>query len=509
MSEIELKFGVPAAAIAAVDAALKRRGAVLLQLENRYFDSADRRLAAAHLALRLRKARGRWEQTLKAPGAHVAERAEETVARPGPWPGGAPLPDPALHRGTAAGARLESVLAEGRAIPAALQLVHASTVRRRALRIDDTRATVEIALDIGEIRAGDRSEPLCELEIELERGEAAALIPYARASVDVHGMWLSSIAKATRGERLARLAHGLAPTPLALKARPVDLSEARSGRDIFRAIVAACVEQVLANASVLAAAEIDDEAVHQLRVGLRRLRTAARELGAWSEGLAPTWQAPATHVFRELGRYRDRTTIAAQMQGRLVAAGSPAPQTPAARAESVDPVALVRAASFQHALLDLLEFLLAAPSAPDKRALGASDPAAASAKDAIAAALERLHAKLRHDAARFAALDAARRHRARKRLKRMRYLVELVGPLFGRHAPARYLKRLEPAQDELGAYMDLVVAAQLATERAEHEDARAWFDVGWLGAQLDEAARRAARSLRRSAAAKPFWRDAS
>jgi inorganic triphosphatase YgiF len=508
MSETELKFGLPAAAIAAVDAALKRRGAVLLRLENRHFDSADRRLAAAHLALRLRKARGHWEQTLKAPGAHVAERAEETVARPGRRPHGAPVPDPALHRGTAAGARLERALAEGRAAPAPLQLVHVSTVRRRALRVDDARATVEIALDLGELRAGDRTEPLCELEIELQRGDPAALIAYARTSVDVHGMWLSSIAKSTRGERLAALAHGLAPTPLAVKAKPVDLSAARSGRETFRAIVAVCLEQVLANASVLAGGEIDDEAVHQLRVGLRRLRTAARELGPWSEGLAPTWEAPATQVFRELGRYRDRTTIAAQMHGRLVAAGSPAPRTPALRGESVDPVALVRGASFQHALLDLLEFLLAVPSAPAERVLGASDPARASAKHEIATALDRLHAKLRHDARHFAALDAVRRHRARKRLKRMRYLVELVGPLFGRHAPARYLKRLEPAQDELGAYMDLVVAAQFATDRAEHEDARAWFDVGWLGAQLDKAAARAARALRRSAAAKPFWRNA-
>ena len=507
MAEIELKFGLPAAAVAAVDAALKRRGAVLLRLENRHFDSACGRLAAAHLALRLRKAHGRWEQTLKAPGAHVAERAEETVARPAPWPESAPVPEPALHRGTAAGARLERALAEGHAAPAALALVHASTVRRRALRVEDPRAAVEIALDLGEIRAGDRSEPLCELEIELERGDPAALIAYARANVDVHGMWVSSIAKSTRGERLAALAHRLAPAPLATKAKPVDLSAARSGREIFRAIVAGCVEQVLANASVLAGGEIDDEVVHQLRVGLRRLRTAARELGNWSEGLAPTWQAPATHVFRELGRYRDRTTIAAQMRGRLVAAGSPAPQTPATRGKSVDPVALVRGASFQHALLDLLQYLLTAPSATAPHGLAARDRAPVSAKDEISAALDRLHAKLRRDARHFAALDAARRHRTRKRLKRMRYLVELVGPMFGRDGPARYLKRLEPAQDALGAYMDLVVAAQLATDRAEHEDARAWFDVGWLGAQLDKSAGRAARALHRSAAAKPFWRE--
>ena len=84
-----------------------------------------------------------------------------------------------------------------------------------------------------------------------------------------------------------------------------------------------CLDQVLANASLLADGNADDEVVHQLRVGIRRLRTARRELGAWRGAFDDGWVAPAADVFRKLGDYRDRRTVAASMQQQLAAAGSP------------------------------------------------------------------------------------------------------------------------------------------------------------------------------------------
>jgi hypothetical protein len=40
---------------------------------------------------------------------------------------------------------------------------------------------------------------------------------------------------------------------------------------------------------------------------------------------------------------------------------------------------------------------------------------------------------------------------------------------------------------------------------AEAGESRAWFNVGWLKAQLPEAVKRCGRALGRVAAAKPFW----
>ena len=119
--------------------------------------------------------------------------------------------------------------------------------------------------------------------------------------------------------------------------------------------------------------------------------------------------------------------------------------------------------------------------------------------------LAKLHARLKRDAKRFEGLDPSARHGVRKRLKRLRYLAELVGPLYKTARVRRFLRSLEPAQDELGNYMDLVVAVRLAREVIEGGDAQVWFDVGWLQAQVPHAVEQSGRALRRAAEAKPFW----
>jgi triphosphatase len=494
MSEIELKFGVAEEAVATIERTLRQRGARLQTIESRYWDSADRRLAKAGLSLRLRKLAGRWEQTVKAAGASPAERIEATVPRPGRWDPGGPQPDLALLAATVAGPLLEAALARRDGAVPALEPVHAGIIKRRALLIEVAGAAIEIAFDRGEIRAGDRSQPLCEVEAELKHGDTAALIAVARAGVDAHGLWLSTLSKAARGDRLA----GPAGAPRAVKARPAQMRDGARGEEIFRAVIRSCLEQVLANASVLADGELDDDAIHQLRVAIRRMRTAWRELAAWRGALAPSWEAPAAELFRALGAYRDRQTVAAAMQQQLAAAGSPDPVLrPPAATSDIDPVALVRAPPFQHALLDVVAFLLT-PASP-------AGETGAPPTEIIAAHLGKLHARLKRDARRFEQLDELERHAARKRLKRLRYLSELVAPLHRGGRVGRFLGGLEPAQDELGHYMDILVAMRLAHGVVDAGDARAWFNVGWLKAQLPRAIERCAKALRSVATARPFW----
>ena len=501
MSETELKFGVPERAVAQLDDRLRQLGGRAQAIESHYWDSADRRLAGRGLSLRLRKAGGRWEQTLKAPGSTPVERLEETVSRPGRWAADGPPPEPALFAGSRAGKQLERALAGGKKA-AVLERVHASIVTRRAVHVAIGGAEIELALDRGAIAAGSRSLALCELEAELKHGDVAGLIAFARTSVDAHGVWLSTITKAARGDRLATGDAG----PRAVKARPPALDKRQGGEAIFRAMLRSCLDQVLANASVLAAGDVDDDVVHQLRVGIRRLRTASRELGAWQGALGPGWEAPMVQVFRELGDYRNRRTVARTMHERLVAAGSPAPTIGlATKLASSDPVRSVRSAPFQHALLDLLAFLLE-PARLPPRDTSRADPGEARRRT-IAGRLDKLHARLTRDAHRFEHLAEAERHRARKRLKRLRYLSELVAPLYRRGRFRSFVEHVEPAQDELGRYMDLLVATDLARETAEGSEPRAWFDVGWLTAQMPRAVERCGSALNRITSARPFWKD--
>jgi triphosphatase len=494
MSETELKFVLPEEVGNAIDTRLRQLGGGSVSIESHYLDAADGRLAAAGVSLRLRRSSGRWEQTVKAPGRHAVDRLEETVARPGRWGLDGPAVDVTLHAGTRAGAVLLAALRGDDPVPAALVPVCTTRVRRRAVELGSGAARIEVAFDRGTVVAGDRVEPICEVEYELKAGDPYALLDFARAGVVAHGMWLSTISKGERGGVLARHGGRFA----AVRARPPRLRRTTDAAGLRLAIMKACFDQVSANASVLADGQLDDEIIHQLRVGLRRLRTAARELEDPPGGAKPTWEGAIATLFGRLGDYRDRSIVAGSMSHELAIAGSPVPALAPPAQDLVDPVALVRSADVQLALLDVLAELMPASEA--------SVGDAHHAHIAIEARLTKLHAALERAAKRFHRIDDTERHRVRKRLKRLRYLAELIAPLYSAREVERYLARLRPAQDALGAYIDLIVGIALARENVDAGDARAWFNVGWLRAQLPRGVKRCRKALAPAASARPFWK---
>ena len=132
MLEVELKFQVPAAQRKALAVAVATTTATRIALRARYFDTEDRRLAAAGLALRVRKEGRQWVQTLKGAGDGIWQRLEHEVpVRVAA--GSAPQADPALHDGSPAGAALRSALGDG-----VLQPIYGTVVTRtrRLLRVD-------------------------------------------------------------------------------------------------------------------------------------------------------------------------------------------------------------------------------------------------------------------------------------------------------------------------------------------------------------------------------------
>jgi triphosphatase len=119
--------------------------------------------------------------------------------------------------------------------------------------------------------------------------------------------------------------------------------------------------------------------------------------------------------------------------------------------------------------------------------------------------LARLHRSVVADATRFAALDDAQRHALRKRMKRLRYSLEFVAPLFPAKAVARYLARLKPAQELLGDYNDVVTAAVACRSSPPYSTSDA-FVLGWLSARRAALATSAARHLKALTAAPRFWK---
>ena len=225
-TETELKFQIPAAARAALRAEVEAAGGQPLRLQARYFDTAERALAAAGMALRLRREGERWVQTLKGRGDGVMQRLEHEVVLDGSEP---PRLDLSRHDGTPAGAALRRAL--GDAVP---QPTFETDVHRTVLRLQQADALIELALDEGALRAGAAVAELCELEYELLQGPVPALLALAGEGVLRHGLWLDVRSKAERGERLAR---GIAVVP-PLRLEPDSLAPA--------------LRQLLANACELA-----------------------------------------------------------------------------------------------------------------------------------------------------------------------------------------------------------------------------------------------------------------
>jgi triphosphatase len=489
-TEFELKFQVDPRRRAAVEAALHGQAAARMRMQAHYYDTAERLLSRHGIALRLRNEGRAWVQTLKAPGEDAVQRLEDNVPVPGRWGEAGPDLDPRRHDGTPAGAALNDVLRDAGEVR--LERVVSSDVWRRSAEIHAGDGSFEIAFDEGQVVAGNAAEPICEVEYELKQGSAAAMIAVARQGVLEHGLWWSTLSKAQRGERLADPTQPIiaqhAATPL--------LDRDMSGGALLRAVVRSCIDQVLANASEVAAGSRQEEHIHQLRVGIRRLRTALRELSDLSPQVDAGWEAPLTAVFRKLGEFRDRDTVLRTVQPALEAAGAPSVALEDA-SSTIDISEVVRAADFQTVMLDLFVFALDSP--------GEGDVDAPAVHKQIRRRLKKLHDQVMTDGRRFESLDEAAQHRVRKRLKRLRYLAELVAPLFDGRAVERYLDRLRPAQDALGAHNDIAVAAEVYRAAADSGQAHAWFAVGWLAARRSETDKECRKALAKTAKAPGFW----
>lgn len=459
-AEIELKFQVPDAVAPAVERALRTRTAQEVDLRAVYFDTQDRALGRNRLVLRVRREGDRWVQALKGPGDGLMRRLEDEVVLP--HAAQAPAPDPNRHDGTAAGRLLHQALAGG----GPLEPLHETDIRRlrRVLRVPGAR--IELALDRGFVRAGGASSPVQELEMELLEGAPEALIQLASRWVDRYGLVLDP---ATKSERARWLLEGRRVRPLLRSSEPalapgLPLGPARA------AMLASTLAHALANAAAITTGADEPGHLHQLRVALRRLRTVLRALGPADAGRDDALKA----LFDALGRARDadvvsQTLAAAMTAARAAGLGTPVDESPRAERGAAQ---VLSAPATTRTWLALLALTLV-------------HDAGTTPWDAVVKArLVRWMRTARRLAAEWPDLDDDGRHALRRRIKRLRYLIEFSRPLLPPRRTARELQRLQAIQEALGRWHDLVVARDALRSR---QDPAALFAAGWLAREVTEA----------------------
>ncbi|MFN9142531.1 MAG: CHAD domain-containing protein [Betaproteobacteria bacterium] len=531
MAEVELKLLVPPAQHARLQSRLRAFGVPRVQMvDSVYFDTAARALARAGLALRLRRQGRRWLQTLKTGGgeAALATRDEWEV----------PVAAGRLQFAALPAAARAQLRTAGVASARPLRPVYRTRFRRSAWTVERDGATVELALDDGQIVAGAQREPILELELELKAGPAAALPALARAIMApprraVLPLLPLGASKAARGQRLADQ----------LPLRAAKASGARLGEGLrpklpagaaLRCVLATGLEVLLANAHGLRRRD-EPEFVHQARVALRRMRSALRLLARDTTVPAALiselrWLASALGPARDADVLVTSTLPAvlaaltappsAAQSAAASAAWSAPPSAPpsaekagavrsllaAARRRRVRGRRLARAAvgsgRFALLALDLLAWTRS-PHDERERTLRQLAPRR----------LASAHRRLLRAGRFFAALPPAEQHAVRILGKRLRYALDLFAPALpapAAAAAANYGAVLAQLQEELGALNDAAVAAATLPELSGDAALLASARTALAGGRLQQLERVVAveAGLRALAQTRPPWKAA-
>lgn len=477
------------------------------RLAHVYFDTPDRRLLAEAIALRVQKA-----------GRGYVQRVENLRDRPGlgsaktAWTGRVPSDKPVPS--TIGDVKLRDLVvrAGGEALAPVFRTEVERTTRDLVL---DGGGEVRLDIDIGEISAAGTARPVCELGLGLKAGAPHRLYDLALEIQPALGLSLCSMSEAARGYALLT-----GEPPGSMKAPDLDLSGDITVEQALVGTVRHCLDHVMANEASVLESE-DPEGVHQMRVALRRLRSALRlfrsvlpapQYGTLVEGIK--WLAG------ELSATRDWDVLVDEIVGP-VAARLPE--------ETAFEVLLARLHEerrrCRHAARDAIRsprytrFLLQSGGWLAKRAWRDQPPGEASARldDRLAGFADDVFAR-RHDKVcargrRFESLSAGERHRLRIDVKRLRYATDFFGALYCKDAVTSYAAKLANIQDALGYRNDVAVARDLVKRLGDMctgDDARQCrhagaIVMGWHTRAMAQSETALARSIDDFVACRPFW----
>ena len=465
--EVEWQFGVDD--LAAAERALHACAATLRLtlaptrervLLDEYLDTTDWAFHRASYALRLRESEGSVEATLKSFGDQSDgpfRRHEINELLDGA--GQAAL----LAASGPVASRVRAVVGEGE-----LGGLFSLRTERRTFDVHangSDRPIAEVALDATEVETAG-AEPLALRRIELEVTDPDALV-----SVEAFAAAIGSI-EGFRSTATSKFAAGLAATGQAPVEPPdlgsTEVDESSTLGTVAYAALRRQFARVLANEPGTRLGE-DIEALHDMRVATRRLRTA---VSAFSAALPPEvlaarpdfgWVADVLGEVRdldvELAWLREDAAALAGVDDEALAPliASLAERREGARARMLAALDSPRYAS----LIDVMTGLL---RAGETTPVGAS-PAVRTAPDLLRRRWRRFNRVARELEPDSPDGDY---HDARIRVKRIRYTTEFAAGLYG-GAARDFIAALKEAQEELGRRQDAVVAIRTLEEIAARE----------------------------------------
>jgi triphosphatase len=507
--ETELKLRIPPEALTRLmQHRLLRRfgdgGSVQRRLVSTYYDTPDFRLMRARVALRVREDGKRRIQTVKcAPtvedGVNVRREWERDVDQGRPMLKG--VGDKPLRK-----------LLGAERVRDRLEPQFVTDIQRSTFPLKVGGANVELAVDVGEIKANDRTMPICEAEFELKSGNLAGIYKIARELHKTIGFTLEPLSKAERGFALVTQ-----KPPKPRRAEKLTLDGDCTIAEAFVRVGRSCLLHLRANEPVVRAGQ-SAEAVHQVRVAVRRLRSA---LTAFRTILPTAQRRRISHDLRwiahQLGNAREwdvfNDDVLTAVQDQLRADRALTGFSEAAAGARADAYAAVMktiaSGRYTEALLGFEAWLEGGEWLP---ALGKHRDAPA--HDFARTALKKLHRRLHKLGDRLAELEEADLHELRIRAKKLRYAAEFFRSLFPGRQAKLFIKALSEIQDRLGSLND---AAMVKHRLAELKRRKGAMDPAalsrasaviteWNAARVAADLKKLPEAWAQFADVRPFWK---
>jgi triphosphatase len=468
-------------------------------LHSIYFDTPDGRLRGAGLCLRMRADGAAWVQTVKVegPAANGLDHQAELVVNRAE-------PDLEVIGDTKLQRKLVR-LTQGSVLEPAFETM----VKRTTHHLRTPRGDLELTLEEGVVRSGTAEKPICEAELELKSGSAADLLETATKLFADEPIRLAKASTAERGYDLIFGRSDASPKPQS--AQPVVVPKGATCRDALALFVESASRQILANRR--AVLETDDpEGVHQLRIGLRRLRSVLYAFRPLID-VHPTREMDlhAKAVARAVSALRDADMfiddIYAPAAGSMKGHAGLRPLKQALQTHR----ALKRDAArseLQGKHWSALQLYLALWPQTIVECRTLDRPVAKFGRDALGACWRKALRKGKH----LAGLEGEQRHKMRKTLKTLRYTAEFFGSLYDPSDVQPFVKQLKRLQDLFGYINDVETAVELESicdryARDSREGQRAaGYVLGWHTARADVWWGRAEKRWRDLQATGRFWR---
>jgi inorganic triphosphatase YgiF len=419
-----------------------------------YFDTPTLELHQRAIALRLRHVGKDWLQTMKGGGAvqaglHQRNEWETRVATDG-------LDLEALE--AIGGYPLPAALREK------LKPIFVTDMSRTTRRVMFGGAEIEISLDSGEIRAGEKHCPISELELELKSGEPLQLFKLALVLMDSVPLEIELISKAEYGYQLQQPAY-----ISVCKASSVSLAKDLELTSALRTLISASLVQLQANISGILR-NPDVEFLHQARVALRRLRVALSMAEKFrADAALSKLRHEASELYFVLGSLREWDVFMSQIAVHIDKCNNKQAVQRLLRACKIlceqHRITLenrLNAQDYHRFVLKLGEFLQGEYwFEPIAKVLSLREFATQNLDN------RRLQVSKRGENLIMA--DSVELHKMRIACKKLRYSAETFSSLFEFNKPRHYLSALTALQDCLGALNDIAVARRLLSELEKFE----------------------------------------